>query len=186
MKKALVAAGIVTAVGVASISGLGMANAATDTSNGNGPMSGLIDAIATKFNLDKDEVQTVFNEQRTVMEAEREQDAKDTVAQLVEDGKLSQSQADAINAKRAELTAQREAERTTDGSKSAEERKAEREAHRTELDKWLTDNSISEDYAYLLMGGRGHGGGPGGPGGPRGDRAKDNATENTSDTTTES
>lgn len=173
MKKALVAAGIVTAVGVASISGLGMANAATDNSNGNGPMSGLIDAIATKFNLDKDEVQTVFNEQRTVMEAEREQDAKDTVAQLVTDGKLTQAQADAINAKRAELEVQREAERSSGDAKTPEERKATREVHRTELDKWLSDNNISEDYAYLLMGERGHGGGPGGP---RGERTSSDAT----------
>lgn len=183
MRKALVTAGIVTAVSAASLTGIGIANAATSTSTSSDPMSSLVDAIASKFNLNKSDVQSVFDEQRTQMEAQREQKAKDQVAQLVTDGKLTQAQADAINTKRAELEKEREANRSTDQTKTQAERKAEMESRRTTLDTWLKDNGISTDYAYLLMGGRGHG--PGGPGGPRDANSNSTQPSSTSTSTTQ-
>jgi len=104
------------------------------------------------------------------MEAEREQEMKDKVAALVEDGKLTQAQADKINAKRAELQQAREANRDSMQDKTADERKAAMEAEKTTIDTWLSENDIDDSYAYLLMGGHGHGG-PGG--GPRGDAESD-------------
>jgi len=168
MRKHLAIAGIVTTVSAAGITGVGVANAATDT-NSTDPMSSLVTAISTKFNLNKTDVQKVFDEQRTAMEAEREATAKEKVAQLVKDGKLTQAQADAINAKRAELKKEREANRTTDqSSKTHEERKTEMEARRTALEAWAKENNISNEYLRYVMGGFHRG--PGGPGmgGPRG------------------
>lgn len=159
MKKQLVAMGIATAVGVTSLAGIGVANAATDTSSNSNPMSSLVEAIATKFNLSESEVQSVFDEQRTQMEAEREAEVKEKVAQLVTDGKISQAQADKINAKRAELKKEREANRDSSDTKTREEMKSEMEAKRTELEAWAKENDIDDQYLrYVMGGGRGHGG----------------------------
>jgi len=163
MRKQLIAAGIATAVGVTGLAGMSVANAATDTTNSTNPMSSLVDALATKFNLDKDDVQTVFDEQRTKMEAEREAEVKQEVAQLVTDGKITQAQADKINAKRAELKTEREAAKDANAGKTREEMKATMDAKRDELKQWASDNDIDEDYLRFVMGG-GMGHGPGGPG----------------------
>lgn len=170
MRKRLLAAATVATIGVAGVTG-GAAFATTQTDGSTDPMSSLVGAIASKFNLETSEVQAVFDEQRTAMEAEREKETKEKVAALVTDGKLTQAQADKINAKRSEMKEQREAARDDMEGKTAEERKSAMEAKKTELDTWLEENDIDESYAYLLMGGgRGHGG-PGGPGGPREDSA---------------
>lgn len=161
MKKQLITAGIATAVGVTSLAGFGVANAATDTSNSTGPMSSLVDAIATKFNLNESEVQSVFDEQRTQMKAEREAEIKEKVAQLVTDGKITQAQADKINAKRAELKAEREANKDSSDTKTREAMKSEMEAKRTELKTWAEENDIDEQYLRYVIGGHGRHGGPG-------------------------
>ena len=192
MKKHLLVAGAVTTVGLAGLAGATVANAETNSTSSTNPMSSLVDAISSKFNLNKTDVQKVFDEQRTKMEAEREQEVKDQVAQLVKDGKLTQDQADKINAKRAELEKEREAQRTADQNLNESERQAKREemrtqmdAKKTELDTWLKDNGIDTQYAYLLMGGRGGHGGPGGM--HRGDRDTDgDGSRNSSSTSSSS
>jgi hypothetical protein len=100
------------------------------------------------------------------------------VAKLVTDGKLTQAQADKINAKRTELKAAMDADRTAMDSKTDAERKAAMDTKKTELDTWLKDNGIDTQYAYLLMGG-----GPGGPGGRGGDMGP--ASTTSSSTTTQ-
>ena len=158
MKKSLIAASVAAAIGTAGLVGVTAVNAATTTSTTN-PMSSLVDALASKFNLNKTDVQAVFDAQRTQMEAERETQVKADVAQLVTDGKITQAQADKINAKRAELQKEREANKDTVSTKTREEMKTEMDAKRTELEKWATDNGISTDYLrYLMGGGHGHGG----------------------------
>lgn len=162
MKRTLVVAGIITAISAAGLAGAGMASAATDTSTRTDPFSSLVDALSSKFNLNKTDVQAVFDTQKSQMQAEREQEAKDQIAQLVTDGKLTQTQADKINAKRTDLQVAREAKRASGETMTSAERQAERETHKAELDIWLKDNGIDSQYAYLLFGG-GHGhGGPGG------------------------
>lgn len=162
MRKQLITAGIVTTIGLAGVTGVGMASAMTNTS-GTDPFTNLVDAISTKFNLNKDEVQKVFDEQRTAMQAERETKVKEEVAQLVTDGKITQAQADAINAKRAELQKEREAAKSSPDTKTRAEMKSEMDARRTELETWAKDNGISTDYLRYVMG---HGGGHSSPGGP--------------------
>lgn len=158
MKKSLIAASVAAAIGTAGLVGVTAANAATTTSTTN-PMSSLVEALASKFNLNKTDVQAVFDAQRTKMEAERETQVKADVAQLVTDGKITQAQADKINAKRAELQKEREANKDAASTKTREEMKTEMDAKRAELEKWATDNGISTDYLrYVMGGGHGHGG----------------------------
>jgi hypothetical protein len=129
--------------------GVQTANAATDTSTD--PMSGLVQKIADKFNLNKDEVQAVFDAQRTEMEAERTQEMKDRLAQAVKDGKLTQDQADKITAKLAEMKANRE----DLSGKTPEERHEAMKAARDEIKKWAEDNNIPMEYLRIVGGGHG-------------------------------
>lgn len=159
MKKQLAIAGIVAGIATAGVTGVGIANAATTSTTSTNPMSSLVDAIASKFNLNKSDVQAVFDAQRTQMQAEREAQIKEEVAQLVSDGKITQAQADKINAKRAEIQKEREANKDTATTNTREEMKTEMDAKRTELEKWAKDNGISTDYLrYVMGGGHGHGG----------------------------
>lgn len=170
MKKQFIAAGIAATMGVTGI-GAGVAHAATsDSSTNSNPMSSLVDAISTKFSLDKTEVQAVFDEEKTAKQAEREQSTADSVASLVTDGTITQAQADAINAKRAEVAASREANKDSTVEKTDEERKTARETEKAELEQWASDNGLDAKYIRYVMS-NGHGGG-GGPGQGRGDRDK--------------
>jgi hypothetical protein len=161
MKKHLVAVGIASTVGLAGVAGVGMASAATDTTN---PQDGLISAIASKFNLEKDEVKKVFDEQRAANEKEREAKVNEELAQLVKDGKLTQAQVDTLKAKKAELQKEREANREEVKDKTRDEMKAKMDAKHTELENWASAQGIDKEYLKYVFGG-GHG--MGGPGGPR-------------------
>lgn len=177
MKKVIIASSI-AALGVTGLAG-GAVFATANSTSGTDPMSGLVSAIATKFNLKKDNVQKVFDEQRTQMETQREQEVKDQVAQLVKDGKLTQAQADKINAKRAELVKEREANRTSEQNLTDAQRKTKMEERKTALDTWLKDNNIDSQYVYLLMGGHG---GRGGPDGGKRDSRSSSSQSSTSST----
>lgn len=155
MKKHLVAAGIITAAGAAGLAGVAVVNA---TQYGNGRANDMASAIAKKFNLKEADVQSVFDEQRSLRMADRETYVKDKVAQLVKDGKLTQAQANKINAKRAELNKEREVDREAHKGLTAEQRKAKMEEHKTAIDNWLKDNNIDAQYRFLLGGGHARGG----------------------------
>ena len=166
MKKQLLTAGIMSAVGLAGITGASMAFADDNSSTNNSPMSGMVTAIADKFKLNKDDVQKVFDEQHSKMEQEHEQRVKDELATLVKDGKLTQEQADKLAAKRAELEKERQANRTNNQQKSRDDMKKEMDTKRSELETWAKDNGIDSQYLRFVMGRGGHGGGE--HGGPKG------------------
>lgn len=170
MKKHFLAAASIATIGIAGL-GAGVAHAATNNSAAsNEPMSNLVNALSAKFNLNKSDVQQVFDEQKTKMEVDHEQSMKDKVAKLVTDGKITQTQADAINAKRAELEKTREANHDSFKSMTADQRKSAREKQKADLEAWAKQNNIDTQYLHLVVGGgRGHGG----PGGMHGNMDSD-------------
>lgn len=178
MKKALVVAAVATVTGVSSLGVASLAKAEATTSSKDS-MSSLIDAIASKFKLNKTDVQKVFDEQRQAHEADRTAEAKAELATLVKDGKLTQAQADKITAKRAEIQKERETNRTNGQRPTG----SQMETKRAALDKWFSDNGISTDYRYLVFGGgHGRGHGPDGDRGMRGHALKQSTTTNSTAT----
>lgn len=155
--------------GVASVS-------AAETTNARNPMSAFVSAIASKFNLNATDVQTVVDEvvktQHAEMGVKFQTDFSSRLAQAVTNGKLTQAQADLITAKSAELKASMEADRTANQTLTQEERKAKMEAKQTSLKKWATANGIPEQYLRFVGGGGKGFGGPMGHGGPRSMRAQ--------------
>ncbi|EKD75949.1 MAG: hypothetical protein ACD_43C00271G0004, partial [uncultured bacterium] len=64
---------VLSLAGVLAAAGAGVSYAATTQTTSEGPMNQLVSAISTKFNLNKVDVQAVFDEQHSIMEAERAQ-----------------------------------------------------------------------------------------------------------------
>lgn len=112
------------------------------------PMDSLVTAIATKFNLNEDEVQQVFEDQHAQMESMHQQKMADRLAQAVVDGTLTQEQAEIITAKQAELKSQREADKDTVASMTELERKTFMEGKRAEMEQWTADNNIPEKFMH--------------------------------------
>lgn len=170
----------VAALGAASILGVtvltGAALAATESATGGTRLS---EKVAQKFNLNKDEVQKVFDEDRSQREAERETRYEARLDQAIKDGKLTEEQKTKLIAKHKELKATRDAKRQqmesdrssfeakgeSERQKIMEQRKTEIDAQRAEIESWEKANGIPT--GYLMKGERGMG--PGGPGsGPGG------------------
>ena len=130
MKKSLLIGLSTTAVTMGIVGLAATASAQTATSN-----TSLVDKIATKFNLNKDDVKAVFDAERSERQAERATKMSERLQTLVDKGTITADLKAKIEAKQKEL-------------------QSERETKRTELEKWASDNGIDMKY---LMGGRGHG-----------------------------
>jgi hypothetical protein len=157
MRKNLMIAAAAATISLGVITPLGMsvaAHAASNTASG----SSIVDKIASKFNLNKSDVQKVFDENRAAHNADRQQAEINRLATLVKDGKITQDQSEKIAAKQAEMKAQMEANRASMQSMTEVERKAAREATKVALEKWSSDNGIDIQYLMPAHGGPNGGG----------------------------
>lgn len=175
IRKTLLAAGAVTVIGAATMAGV--AQAATTAGSDN-----LVDKLSQRFNVDKTEVQKVFDEDRTARHAGMEKRYEERLTQAVKDGKLTEDQKSKLLAKHKELRAEmdkrhesREAERGAMAGKTEAEREAFMEQRKSEMDKqkseieaWEKTNNIPS--GYLMVKGHGGHGGKGGHGGLAGGR----------------
>ena len=161
LRRKLMLAGAVATVGISAL-GVGAASAAqNNTGNDN-----LVSKIASKFNLNKDDVQKVFDEQHAANQAEHKQKLEDRLGQAVKDGKLTEDQKSKLLAKFDEEKSFRDSLK----DKTQDERKAAMKQHRTDMEAWAKANGI--DMKFL----RPHGG-PHGPGGRPGSHDNDSEDE---------
>lgn len=150
-------------IGLAGLAATGMASAATNQSG----QDTLVDKIAQKFNLNKDDVQQVFNEQHQAREAEHQAKISERLQKLVDDQTITPDQKTAIEAKLKELHDQHEANKDSLKDLTPEERKAKREQARQDLENWANEQGL--DLTKLRGIFQGPHMGPGGPGhGPEG------------------
>lgn len=144
-KKTLVIAAVVAALGVGAI-GVGTTFASERGDRKEDRVSELVAAIAEKFDLDEAEVQEVFDAQfeadRAEMRAMHEQKFADRLAKAVEEGKLTQEQADAISDKREEMRGYMEEFKDLE----PEERKEAMQGHAEELKSWAEENDIPMQF----------------------------------------
>lgn len=160
-----------------SVLGAGIMTASTafaqSTTTAQDPMSSLVQKIADKFNLNKDEVQAVFDEAHKERHTQMQADFEKQLSQYVSDGKITEQQKQLILEKRKEMEADREAKKDAFKNLSDEERKSQMDQKKTELESWAKQNGI--DLKYLMPHG-GRGPGMGGHGGFRPDGQDRNAT----------
>ncbi|HLD17945.1 MAG TPA: hypothetical protein VJB99_02610 [Patescibacteria group bacterium] len=149
-RRLLAAAVIIAGLGVGVI-GVGTTFAAQ--ANHNSGMSGLVEAIAAKFNLKVADVQAVFDEQRQQMESSIANREAETLTQAVADGKITQAQVDVITAKRQELKDSME----SFASMNEDDRRAAMKTQMNDLKQWAEKNDIplNEFHPFLNGGMRG-------------------------------
>lgn len=143
---------IVSAVAIAAILGAANVNA-HDSSTRNA----LVDRLTTKLNLNKDDVQKVFDEVATEHRAEMKKNFEERLQQGVEDGDITADQKAKIIAKHNEMETFR---LSLEGKTAAEVREA-MEAKRNEMEKWADDNNIPTGYLRFGHSNRGGGFGEG-------------------------
>ncbi len=157
LTKSLIVGGVLGTVGLTSLAGVSIASAETTGTSTSDPMSSLVQKLAAKFNLNKDEVQKVFDEDRTAHEAEREQKLSERLQKLVDAGTITSAQKTAIENKLKELREERQADREEMKDLSDSERQSKMDEKRNELEGWAQEQGI--DLTKL----KGVFGGPGGP-----------------------
>ncbi|MBP9826996.1 hypothetical protein KBC99_00785 [Candidatus Saccharibacteria bacterium] len=130
-----------------TIIGVGSVSAAQ-----NHDQTSIVDKIASRFNLNKADVQKVFDENRV----ERHEAMKDRQAErlqkAVDAKEITAEQRDKIVAKHEELSTFRDSLR----DKSPAERKEAMKSKKAELETWAKANAIPEKYV-MPLGGKGMG-----------------------------
>ncbi len=143
-KRAIVTAAIVATLGASAFAGVATTFAANTAGQAGDHMSNLVTAIATKFNLNKDDVQAVFDEQKDQMHADMEAKVAAHISDAVTAGKLTQAQADAITAKQAEIDTFLQSQE----SKTPAEREAAMKTEMDSLKAWAKSNNIPKGFAF--------------------------------------
>lgn len=136
-------------VGIATF-GVGQAFAQSATT----PQVTIIDKIATKFNLNKTQVQAVFDEQHATRQAEMQKRYEDMLATAVKDGKITESQKNALIAKHNEIKANMQSQKEAFKDLTPEARREKMEAKRTELEAWAKAQGVDIKYLFGLGHGR--------------------------------
>lgn len=154
-KKPLIVAGVATTL---AVGGMSLVSADTTSSSSDNPMSSLVDAIASKFNLKKSDVQAVVDANRQQHEQQRQQKMTDKLNQLVSDGKLTSAQKDLIVAKQAEVKTFMDSLK----GKSESDRRSAMKTERDNLKSWAQQHNIpTQDLRFVMPFGHGGRGGPG-------------------------
>ena len=129
------------------------------SAEGNTLRTSLVERIASRFNLNKDDVQNVFNEDREARQAQMEQRFEERLSEAVSKGTLTEEQKSLVLAKHEELQKEREANFESRQGMTPEERRADAKKHREEMEAWAKTNNIPEGFIGLGAGNdmRGHG-----------------------------
>lgn len=162
-KNLLLAAGAMSTLGVASFAGV---TAVSAQSNDSG-QTGMIDAISSKFNLNKDEVKQVFEQQHEEREVERQEMREARLQKLVDNGTITAEQKNVIEAKLAELKNSHESNKDSMKDLTPEQRKAKHDERKTELEDWAKANNLDLAKLKGIFMGRHEGHHRGGPEGER-------------------
>lgn len=142
MNKKYLAYALAPALALATMGGIAYASSDTHTTMAND----LVTAIAQKFNLNTADVQKVFDDQRAKMESGMQQKFAGRLAEDVSSGKLTQAQADLITAKKAELEASRESQKTILEGKTKEEVRSYMQSQMDSLKQWAETYNIPMQY----------------------------------------
>ncbi len=141
-----------TAVGATTLIGVSSATAATDTTKNT-----IVDRLVSKFNLNKAEVQKVFDEERAAHQAEHQAKVSERLQKLVDDKTITSDQKTAIESKLKELQSKREANREAFKDLSEDQREAKMNEERTALESWAKEQGLDLTKLRGIFGPGGHG-----------------------------
>ncbi len=154
--KSLIVASIVGAVGTGTLATGTIANAESGNDS-KGPRSGLVDKLATTFNLNKGEVRDVVDEFHANRKADHQKHMSERLQALVDDGTITADQMAAIETKLQKLQDERVATHNAEGELDHASRKKVHEERRAELEAWADEQGINLDNLKGVFGGSHHG-----------------------------
>jgi hypothetical protein len=125
VKKSLVIAAAAATIGLAGVGGASAVFAQNQAGSDT-----LIDKIAQKFNLNKDDVKSVFEEERSVRLVERQAAITEKLDQAVKDGEITTAQETLIENKLKEIQTSHESQRQA-------------------LETWAKQNNIDTQYIAI-------------------------------------
>lgn len=149
LKPTLVAVLTTAAVGGATLVGASAVHAQSSSSG-----STLVDRIAARFNLQPEEVQSVFDEVKAERKTEMKLNMSDRLQAKVDDGTITAEQKTAIEAKLEEMHQKRQSFKDQD--LTHEEMRTQMEQARTELETWATEQGITLSDILPVMKHGGH------------------------------
>lgn len=136
---------------------IGLAGTALAHDNGGVITDNFAEKFASKFNLNKEEVNTFLNEEHKTRHAER--DAK--IAEALKSAGLSDEQAAALKDKKTELREAHQTWHEQNPDATIEERQAQRDSERATLETWAKEQGIDLEKVrstLVELGiGKGHG-----------------------------
>lgn len=122
----------------------------------------IIEKIATRFNLNQDEVQQVFDEHREERREARRSMIEEKLNQAVTDGKITEAQKQLLLDKKEEMMNEHQGKMEEFRNLSQEEKRekmqehrGEFQAHREEFKTWAEENGIDLDELRGYFGGFG-------------------------------
>lgn len=123
----------------------------------------LIERLASRFNISRDDVKSVFDEDQKERETEMKNRLEAKLSEAAANGTLTEDQKSLIMAKCEEWQNDREANSEARRDMTPEERRADAKKHREEMEAWAKSNNIPEEFVGFGMGGgmRGYGAGAG-------------------------
>lgn len=138
IQKNVLVAGLLTTVAAGSVIGIGSVNALRE---GGSPHDNLIDKLSETFNLNRDQVEAVFDEHRTAITAEQKAMHERYLQSKVDDATLTAEQKTALSGKLNELHAAREEWRNQE--LTPEQMKEKMTTSWEELQRWAEEQGIN-------------------------------------------
>ncbi len=129
---------IIPALTIATVVGIGVYGIGKVSADEDKQIS-IAEKIAEKFNLNKDYVQEVIDNDREEMRERQHLKLEERLSELVSKGELTQDQKETYLEKLSTMRS----ERDNGKDLSREERQAERENHRAEMEKWAEENGLN-------------------------------------------
>ena len=136
------------------VSGAGLLASQAVFAQGSSGQDNLIDKLATKFDLNKDEVKQVFDEEHAIREEKRAEKLSQYLQTKVDDGTITESQKSMVESKLEELKNKREEFKNQ--NITHEQLHEEMKKQKAELDQWAKDNNIPVDLLKPRFGRMGH------------------------------
>ena len=148
MTKKLLVPALIFAVSGAAIFGTSLVRA-QDSDTTRGPAL-LIQNLTSRFGLNQDEVQEVFDttreQERVQRQAQQQANLETRLSEAVSAGELTEEQKQLILSKHQEMGNQNKDDSWFD--LSPEERRAQADSKRSELESWANENGIDTQYLF--------------------------------------
>lgn len=148
MRKQILLTAAAIFLGTLALVGVGKAYAAVQGQS-------LVQMMASRFNLNPSDVQSVFDQYRGQQQQVRRQNLSDRLEQAVKDGKITESQKALILTKLSEFQDKHKTDLQNWKNMTSDQRKAAQQSQKQDLQNWATQNGIDFNVLRPYLGGRG-------------------------------